>query len=40
MKAMRLEATGQLFTREVKKPEAGPDDLLVRVEACGVCGTD
>ncbi len=40
MKAMRLEATGQLFTREVKKPEAGPDELLVRVEACGVCGTD
>ena len=40
MKAMRLEATGQLFTREVEKPEAGPDDLLVRVEACGVCGTD
>lgn len=40
MKAMRLEAAGQLFTREVKKPEAGPDELLVRVEACGVCGTD
>ncbi len=40
MKAMRLEATGQLFTREVKKPEAGPNELLVRVEACGVCGTD
>lgn len=40
MKAMRLEATGQLFTREVKKPEAGTDELLVRVEACGVCGTD
>jgi 2-desacetyl-2-hydroxyethyl bacteriochlorophyllide A dehydrogenase len=40
MKAMRLEATGQLFTREVEKPEPGPDDLLVRVEACGVCGTD
>jgi 2-desacetyl-2-hydroxyethyl bacteriochlorophyllide A dehydrogenase len=40
MKAMRLEATGQLFTREVEKPKAGPDDILVRVEACGVCGTD
>ncbi len=40
MKAMRLEATGELFTREVDKPKAGPDDLLVRVEACGVCGTD
>jgi 2-desacetyl-2-hydroxyethyl bacteriochlorophyllide A dehydrogenase len=40
MKAMRLEATGKLFTREVEKPEGGADDLLVRVEACGVCGTD
>jgi L-iditol 2-dehydrogenase len=26
--------------REVEKPRPGPDDLLVRVEACGVCGTD
>lgn len=40
MKAMRLEGVGQLFTREVDKPVPGPDDLLVRVEACGVCGTD
>ncbi|MBX9466785.1 MAG: zinc-dependent alcohol dehydrogenase family protein [Rhizobium sp.] len=40
MKAMRLEATGRLYTREVEKTMPGPDDLLVRVEACGVCGTD
>ena len=40
MKSMRLEGVGQLFTREVDKPAPGPDDLLVRVEACGVCGTD
>jgi len=40
MKAMRLEATGRLFTREIEKPAPGPDELLVRVEACGVCGTD
>lgn len=40
MKAMRLEATGRLFTREVEKPMPGPDELLVKVEACGVCGTD
>jgi L-iditol 2-dehydrogenase len=40
MKAMRLEGVGQLFTREVDKPTPGPEDLLVRVEACGVCGTD
>jgi L-iditol 2-dehydrogenase len=40
MKAVRLEATGQLFLREVEKPFPGPDELLVRIEACGICGTD
>ncbi len=40
MKAVRLEAVGRLFTREVAKPAPGPDDLLVRVEASGICGTD
>jgi L-iditol 2-dehydrogenase len=40
MKAMRLESIGNLFVREVEKPSPGPDDLLVRVEACGICGTD
>lgn len=40
MKAVRLEATGKLFLREVEKPVPGPGDLLVRVEACGICGTD
>lgn len=37
---MRLEGVSRLFTREVDKPSPGADDLLVRVEACGVCGTD
>ncbi|WP_027134605.1 zinc-dependent alcohol dehydrogenase family protein [Geminicoccus roseus] len=40
MKAVRLESIGNLFVREVPKPTPGPDDLLVRVEACGICGTD
>jgi L-iditol 2-dehydrogenase len=40
MKAMRLEAIGKLFVREVEKPHPGPEDLLVKVEACGICGTD
>jgi 2-desacetyl-2-hydroxyethyl bacteriochlorophyllide A dehydrogenase len=40
MKAVRLESIGNLFMREVEKPAPGPDDLLVRVEACGICGTD
>lgn len=40
MKALRLESIGNLFVRELEKPQPGPDDLLVRVEACGICGTD
>ncbi|MFS2176232.1 zinc-dependent alcohol dehydrogenase family protein [Rhizobium pisi] len=40
MRAVRLEATGKLQLREVEKPAPGPGELLVRVEACGICGTD
>ena len=40
MKAVRLEAVGTIALREVARPIAGPDELLVRIEACGVCGTD
>jgi 2-desacetyl-2-hydroxyethyl bacteriochlorophyllide A dehydrogenase len=40
MKAVRLEATGQLYMREIGKPVPAPSELLVRVEACGICGTD
>jgi L-iditol 2-dehydrogenase len=40
MKAVRLEGVGSIVLREVNKPVAGPGDLLVRIEACGVCGTD
>ncbi|AZO10131.1 MULTISPECIES: zinc-dependent alcohol dehydrogenase family protein [unclassified Mesorhizobium] len=40
MRAVRLEAIGSIAMREVEKPAPGPDDVLVRIEACGVCGTD
>jgi L-iditol 2-dehydrogenase len=40
MKAVRLEAIGAIFVREVERPSPGPEDLLVRIEACGICGTD
>ena len=40
MKAVRLEAIGKIIVRDVEKPSPGPEDLLVRVEACGICGTD
>lgn len=40
MKAARLERIGEFVVREVERPTPGPGDLLVRVEAAGICGTD
>jgi propanol-preferring alcohol dehydrogenase len=41
MKAMVLKAPGQaLAWSDVPMPAAGPSQLLIRVEACGVCRTD
>jgi len=41
MKAMVLEKPGQpLHLREVPIPEPGPEQVLLRVRACGVCRTD
>jgi len=31
---------GRLRVEDIPVPEIGPGELLVRVEACGVCGTD
>ncbi|MEI8717799.1 zinc-dependent alcohol dehydrogenase family protein [Mesorhizobium sp. ISC11] len=40
MKAVRLDAVGDITLRDVDMPDIGADELLVRIEACGVCGTD
>lgn len=40
MRAVRLEAVGRLALRDVPEPVPGPGEVLVRVEACGICGTD
>jgi L-iditol 2-dehydrogenase len=40
MKAARLESVGNLHVRHMPKPVPGPDDVLVRIEAAGICGTD
>jgi L-iditol 2-dehydrogenase len=40
MHAIRLESVGSLTLSDVAKPAPGPGELLVRVEACGICGTD
>ncbi len=40
MRAIRLEATGELRLRETARPVPNAGELLVWVEACGICGTD
>jgi L-iditol 2-dehydrogenase len=40
MKALVLKAYGQLEIQDVPSPELGPGDALVRVMACGICGSD
>jgi alcohol dehydrogenase, propanol-preferring len=41
MRAALLDAPGRpLRVADVPPPEAGPDQLLLRVHACGVCRTD
>lgn len=38
--ALVLEDYRRLVRRELPLPEIGDDDALLRVEACGLCGTD
>lgn len=40
MKALVLTKYGQLEMQEVPCPEVGADEVLVRVRACAICGSD
>ena len=40
MKAAVLTQPKHFEVREVPKPEIGPDDALIKVERCCICGTD
>ena len=40
MKALVLTAYGQLVLQDVPPPQIGPDEVLVAVKACGICGSD
>ena len=40
MKALVLSAYEQLEISDIPTPVAGPREVLVRVEACGICGSD
>jgi len=40
MKAMLLSEYKHLEVTEMPKPEVGPRDVLISVQACGICGSD
>lgn len=40
MRATRLMKTGQIETADLPDPSPGQGDLVIRVEAAGICGTD
>lgn len=40
MQALVLEGYRNLQLRNVPDPEIGPREVLVRVRACGICGSD
>src|SRR5438270_6191369 len=40
MRAVELARAHEMHLVEMEKPEPGPGEVLVRIEACGVCGSD
>ena len=40
MKVSRYYGRQDIRLEEVPTPEIGPGEMLVRVEACGLCGSD
>jgi len=40
MKALVLEEYNKFSLKNVAKPKVGPNDVLIRVKACAICGSD
>ena len=40
MRAAVYHGPGDLRVEERERPEIGPDEALLRVSHCGICGTD
>ncbi len=40
MKLARIHGPNDVRLDEVPEPEAGPDDVILEVAACGICGSD
>jgi len=39
MKALVLVNYNELVYKDVPEPEVLPDEVLVRIKACGICGS-
>ncbi|MFJ3308944.1 zinc-binding dehydrogenase [Streptomyces sp. NPDC086549] len=40
MKSVRTGGVGKIDVVDVERPAPGPRDVLVKIRACGICGTD
>jgi D-arabinose 1-dehydrogenase-like Zn-dependent alcohol dehydrogenase len=40
VRAAVMTAPRSFEMREFPRPEIGPDEGLLRIEACGICGSD
>lgn len=40
MKALLLKQYNEFSYEDVAEPQIGPDDVLIQVKACGICGSD
>lgn len=40
MRALVLEDLRDLQMRDVPEPQPGPDEVLIHIKACGICGSD
>jgi 2-desacetyl-2-hydroxyethyl bacteriochlorophyllide A dehydrogenase len=40
MRAAVLEAVNKLVVQDIPVPSPGPNEVLIKVEVCGICGTD
>jgi threonine dehydrogenase-like Zn-dependent dehydrogenase len=40
MKQVKVHGPGDVRIDEIAEPEPGPRDAVIRVSACGICGSD
>ena len=40
MRLLRIHGTGDVRLDSYERPNAGPKDVVVKMKACGICGSD